>query len=369
MPFTLNTSASYDLSSNTSFGDSDWNRSGSYQTIKNKDGTTYTRRTQKNGGPIVEEIKRWDGMGRRVLEDGSVYEKNGKGRGWKQVQGPTVKPVESGSKSGRKKRGTILGMTTDESEVGGSRSKSGRKKRGTILGMTTDESKNVLDGSPGYGPNGWEKSNTFTKSSPVIGGTSLNGLMAKIANDALQSRGRGRIIKEVDDEEEEEDSEEYTDSDEYTDDSEEYTSEEYSSEEEEEEEEEEEDEDEEVDVKPKKKTSATKEPKVEKSKSKSTTSGKKAATTSPTVKQKGKQATMKKPKAAKAEESSEESETGDDDDTDGYEVEEVFSSEDEREKEKEDKPEWKKPAPAPKQEEKKKPVQRGKNTKKSVAIP
>ncbi|PQE33987.1 hypothetical protein CJF32_00002838 [Rutstroemia sp. NJR-2017a WRK4] len=368
MPFTLNTSASYDLSSNTSFGDSDWNRSGSYQTIKNKDGTTYTRRTQKNGGPIVEEIKRWDGMGRRVLEDGSVYEKNGKGRGWKQVQGPTVKPVESGSKSGRKKRGTILGMTTDESEVGGSRSKSGRKKRGTILGMTTDESKNVLDGSPGYGPNGWEKSKTFTKSSPVIGGTSLNGLMAKIANDALQSRGRGRIIKEVDDEEEE-DSEEYTDSDEYTDDSEEYTSGEYSSEEEEEEEEEDEDED--VDEKPKKKTSATKEPKVEKSKSKSPTSGKKAATTSPTTKQKGKQATKKKPKAAKVEESSEESETADDDDdTDGYEVEEVFSSDEEREKEKEDKPEWKKPAPAPKQEEKKKPVvQRGKNTKKSVAIP
>ncbi|PQE12280.1 hypothetical protein CJF31_00000470 [Rutstroemia sp. NJR-2017a BVV2] len=262
MPFTLNASASYDLSSNTSFGDSDWNRSGSYQTIKNKDGTTYTRRTQKNGGPIVEEIKRWDGMGRRILEDGSVYEKNGKGRGWKQVQGPTVKPVESGSKSGRKKRGTILGMTTDESKLGESGSKSGRKKRGTILGMTTDESKNVLDGSPGYGPNGWEKSKTFTKSSP------------------------------------------------------------------------------------------------------------KAATTSPTTKQKGKQGTKKKPKAAKIQESSDESETADDDDdTDGYEVEEVFSSEDEREKEKEDKPEWKKPAPALKQEAKQKPVQRGKNTKKSVAIP
>jgi len=356
MPFTLNTSASYDLSSNTSFGDSDWNRSGSYQTIKNKDGTTYTRRTQKNGGPIIEEIKRWDGKGRRVLEDGSVYEKNGKGRGWKQVQGPTVKPVESGSKSGR-------------------------KKRGTILGMTTDESKNVLDGSPGYGPNGWEKSKTFTKSSPVIGGTSLNGLMASIANDALQSRGRGRIIKEVDDdeeeeeeEEEEEDSEEYTDSDEYTD-SEEYTSGEYSSEEEEEEEEEDDEDEEEVDEKPKKKSSVTKEPKIEKSKSKSSTSGKKAATTSPTTKQKGKEAVKKeaakkKPKAAKVEESSDESETADDDDdTDGYEVEEVFSSEDEREKEKEDKPEWKKPAPAPKQEAKKKPIQRGKNTKKSVAIP
>ncbi|TGO65451.1 hypothetical protein BCON_0002g00330 [Botryotinia convoluta] len=329
MPLTLNTSASFALTSSTASGD-DWGRAYQTKTTINKDGTTRTKRTQRLGEPIIEETRRWDGKGRRVLEDGSIYEKNGKGKGWVQVQGPTVKPIQNTNKGG-----------------------SGRK--GTILGMTCEPSKNVVGNGNGLG-------NNFGKGGVGKGTENwLNGIMARVANDALESRGKGRIVQEVESEEEsEEDSEE-----EYTD-SEEYTSGEYTSSEGEEEEEEEEVEEKEVEEKPKAKKSAT----TTKSKSKVGTPKQQTP-----KKEVGKKQKPTKKQLVQEEESSSEEESEDDEDDDGYVIEEITSSdgresssEEEEEEEEVKKPEPKKSAEK-KSAEKPKGMPKGKNSKKSVAIP
>ncbi|THV47535.1 hypothetical protein BGAL_0304g00070 [Botrytis galanthina] len=365
MPLTLNTSASFALTSSTASGD-DWGRAYQTKTTINKDGTTRTKRTQRLGEPIIEETRRWDGKGRRVLEDGSIYEKNGKGKGWVQVQGPTVKPIQNTNKGGSRRKGTILGMTCEPSK--------------NVVGNGNGLGNNFGKGGVGKGTENW-----------------LNGIMARVANDALESRGRGRIVQEVESEESEEESEEDSE-EEYTD-SEEYTSGEYTSSEGEEEEEEEEEED--VEEKSKVKKSAT----TTKSK------GKVATSKQPALKKEvGKKQKPTKKQLVQEEESSSEEESDDDEDDDGYVIEEITSSdgresssEEEEEEEEEDddddeegeeeeeeeeeeevkKPEPKKPEPKqpePKQPEPKKPAEKktvekpkgmpkGKFSKKSVAIP
>ncbi|KAF7911227.1 uncharacterized protein EAF01_002735 [Botrytis porri] len=348
MPLTLNTSASFALTSSTASGD-DWGRAYQTKTTINKDGTTRTKRTQRLGEPIIEETRRWDGKGRRVLEDGSIYEKNGKGKGWVQVQGPTVKPIQNTNKGGSRRKGTILGITCEPSK--------------NVVGNGNGLGNNLGKGGVGKGTENW-----------------LNGIMARVANDALESRGKGRIVQEVesDEEESEEDSEEDSE-EEYTE-SEEYTSGEYTSSEGEDEEEEEE-EDEEVEENSKSKKSDT----TTKSKSKVGTP----------KQQTPKKEVGKKQKPTKKqlvqEESSSEEESDDDEDDDGYVIEEITSSdaressseeEEEEEEEEEDdddddeeeeeeeakKPEPKKPAEN-KTAEKPKGMPKGKFSKKSVAIP
>ncbi|ESZ97293.1 hypothetical protein SBOR_2321 [Sclerotinia borealis F-4128] len=326
MPFTLNTSASFALSTSTSSGDN-WGRAYQTRTTINKDGTTHTKRTQRLGEPIVEETKRWDGKGRRVLEDGSVYEKNGKGKGWVQVRAPAVKDVQGAEGEG--------GST--------------RRRKGTILGMTCEPSKNVVGDGNGLGSN-------FGKGGVGKGTENwLDGIMGKVANDVLENRGKGRILQVV--ESEEEDSEgEYTDS-------EEYTSGEYTSDEEEEEEE-----------KPIAKKSAT------------TTQPKGKAGTQ--KQQKPKREMERKQKPTKAKVVQESSSEEDDEDDDGYEIEEVFSSdvgasekseeEEDDEDEEDDEQEQEKLQPKTsleqkpvekKHAEKQNKVPKGKNSKRSVAIP
>ncbi|KAF7863914.1 hypothetical protein EAF04_006879 [Stromatinia cepivora] len=307
MPFTLNTSASFAMTSSTSSGDN-WGRAYQTKTTINKDGTTRTKRTQRLGEPIIEETRRWDGKGRRVLEDGSVYEKNGKGKGWVQVQAPTVKPIQNGNGGGSRRKGMILGMTCEPSK--------------NVVGNGNGLGSNFGKGGVGKGSENW-----------------LNGIMGKVANDALESRGRGRILQVVDSEEESE--EDYTDS-------EEYTSGEYTSSEEEEEE---------VEEKP--------------SAKKSTTTTQAKSKTGTQKQQKPKKEVEKKQKATKTkivqESSSEEEEEEDDDDDDGYEIEEVISSDEEEEEEEEEKPQAKKPVEKTSSEKPKLP--KGKNAQKSVAMP
>lgn len=356
MPLTLNTSASFALTSSTASGD-DWGRAYQTKTTINKDGTTRTKRTQRLGEPIIEETRRWDGKGRRVLEDGSIYEKNGKGKGWVQVQGPTVKPIQNTNKGGSRRKGTILGMTCEPSK--------------NVVGNGNGLGSNFGKGGVGKGTENW-----------------LNGIMARVANDALESRGRGRIVQEVESEESEEESEEDSE-DEYTD-SEEYTSGEYTSSEGEEEEEEEEEE--EVEEKPKAKKNAT-----------TTKSKSKVGTPKQPVPKKevGKKQKPAKKQLVQEEESSSEEESDDDEDDDGYVIEEITSSdgressseeeeeeededeeeeeeeeeEDEEEEEEEEvkKPEPKKPEPKKPAEKKSaetpKGMPKGKFSKKSVAIP
>ncbi|KAI9648133.1 hypothetical protein NHQ30_002765 [Ciborinia camelliae] len=309
MPFTLNTSASFALTTSTSSGDN-WGRAYQTKTTINKDGTTHTKRTQRLGEPIIEETKRWDGKGRRVLEDGSVYEKNGKGKGWVQVQPPTVKPIQNVNDGGSRRKGTILGMTCEPSK--------------NVVGNGNGLGNNFGKGGVGKGTENW-----------------LNGIMGKVANDALESRGQGRILQEVDSEDDSE--EEYTDS-------EEYTSGEYTSSEEEEGE---------VEEKPKAKKSAT-------------TTQKKSKTETMNQ-QKGKKDVEKKHTPTKArilQESSSEEE--DDADDDGYEIEEVFSSDEEASEEsQEEEQEQEKPQPKiaeKKPVEKQNNMPKGKNSK-SVAAP
>ncbi|APA09393.1 predicted protein [Sclerotinia sclerotiorum 1980 UF-70] len=297
MPFTLNTSASFALTSSTSSGDN-WGRAYQTKTTINKDGTTRTKRTQRLGEPIIEETRRWDGKGRRVLEDGSVYEKNGKGKGWVQVQGPTVvKPIQSGNGGGNRRKGTILGMTCEPSR--------------NVVGDGNGLGRNFGKGGVGTGTENW-----------------LNGIMGKVANDALESRGRGRILQVVDSEEGEED---YTDSEEYT--SGEYTSSEG--------------EEEEVEEKP---------------------SVKKSTATLKAKSKMGKQRQEKPTKTKILQESSSEEEEEDDVDDDGYEIEELISSDEEEFEEDEEEEEEEKPQPKKPVEKKTAEKPKFPKGKKSVAI-
>lgn len=316
MPFTLNTNASFALTSSTSSGDT-WGRAYQIKTTINKDGTTRTKRTQRLGEPIIEETRRWDGKGRRVLEDGSVYEKNGKGKGWVQVQAPTVKTIHNASTGGSRRKGTILGMTCEPSK--------------NVVGNGNGLGNNFVKGGVGKGTENW-----------------LNGIMGQVANDALESRGRGRILQEVESEDE---SEEYTDSAEYT--SGEYTSGEYTSSEEEEEEEE---------VKPRNK------------KSNQTTQIK--SKTGEKKQQKPEKEMEKKNNPTKAK-IVQESSSGEEDneDDDGYEIAEVLSSDEEvsGESEEEDEQGQEQEKQQSKKSVETKPVKKelpkGKHYKKSVAIP
>ncbi|KAJ8065976.1 hypothetical protein OCU04_005073 [Sclerotinia nivalis] len=310
MPFTLNTSASFAMTSSTSSGDN-WGRAYQTKTTINKDGTTRTKRTQRLGEPIIEETRRWDGKGRRVLEDGSVYEKNGKGKGWVQVQAPTVKPIQDGNGGGSRRKGTILGMTCEPSK--------------NVVGNGNGLGSNFGKGGVGKGTENW-----------------LNGIMGKVANDALESRGRGRILQVVDSEESEED---YTDSEEYT--SGEHTSSE---------------EEEEVEEKP--------------SAKKSTTTTQAKSKTGAQKQQKPKKEVEKRQKPTKTKivqesSSEEEEEEDDDDDDDGYEIEEVISSDEEESEEDDEVEEEEEEKSQPKKPVEKKPAEKPKmpKGKKSVAMP